>query len=129
MTQEAPAVDAALAVCRNCRNIFLWTTDSENCILCGNPPTWTIDFGASSASPQDGSVGADAEAEAPAPPTRFGIICPGCDLHFDVEITPDAITPIAPPTPAAEPEAEGALTSQSPEASAGAQRPTKKRKE
>lgn len=44
MTQPANAFAPAIGACLPCRQIFLVTPETPNCVLCGQPPAYTLAF-------------------------------------------------------------------------------------
>lgn len=44
MTQPADILAPAIGACFPCRQLFLVTPETPNCILCGQPPAYTLPF-------------------------------------------------------------------------------------
>lgn len=54
MTQPVDVLAPAIGACLSCRSLFLVTFDTPNCILCGNPPTYTLSFAPAHPEPVEG---------------------------------------------------------------------------
>lgn len=44
MVESTGSPEVAIGGCRNCRQLFLITPDSQNCLLCGQAPTYVLPF-------------------------------------------------------------------------------------
>lgn len=70
MTQPVDILAPAIGACLNCRSLFLVTFDTPNCILCGNPPTYTLPLTSAYPEPVEEPEQQPAPAEEPAPPAQ-----------------------------------------------------------
>ena len=112
MTYYTPPDSPAIGACLSCNSLFLIQGTNVTCILCGQPPAFTLPF-----SPAP--VGAPLAASPETPPepvegpaTLIGVTCPHCAGQVQLSITDTEITvlpPPPPPTPEEEPIAEALL--------------------
>lgn len=74
MTQPVDILAPAIGACLNCRSLFLVTFDTPNCILCGNPPAFTLPFAPARGEPVEPREEQPAPAEEAPEPIPTGIV-------------------------------------------------------